>query len=234
MINNTAREILLQSKRGKTAFMIDALLFLGWPAGTVFSFQEAFDALSAFGTSDKLIRAGLNDPLFNRQGRRSATYTLPSPEQVMHALELQESPFKDELSAAAFKSMATYRQELYQLFLARAPGEYHRVLLAKRVGVTRVTTINYDNRINAAGQYRVYIEPRFSYSRITMKNIGALPLQKSAAGRFWLEAHTAPNVIPQKAPCIMVKALEWIKQGKEVYLTKQLPNYYQLLPAAGY
>lgn len=232
MLHNTSREFLLQSGRGNTALVIDGLLYAGWQPGEVFSYQDAFEYLSFFGASEKLVRSGLNDPLFKRVGRRSASYTLPSPEYVLDALKLLESPFKDELTGEAFASLAAYRRELHQRFLERAPNEYSRKLLSNRLGVSRITTLNYEAAINAAGKVKVYIEPRFSYTRITHKNIGSLPLQASPVkGCMWLEKHTAPNVIPQKAPLVRVVALEWIKAGHEVYLTKQLTNYYQIVAA---
>lgn len=232
MLHNTAREFLLQSKRGNTALVIDGLLYAGWQPGEIFSFQDAYEYLSFFGASEKLVRSGLNDPLFKRVGRRSASYTLPSPEYVLNELKLLERPFKDELSGDAFASLAAYRKALHQRFLERAPGDYSRKLLSNRLGVSRITTMNYEAAINSAGDVRVYVEPQFSYTRITHKNIGSLPLQASPVkGSMWLEKHTAPNVIPQKAPLVRVVALEWIKAGHEVYLTKQLTNYYQIVAA---
>lgn len=232
MLHNTSREYLLQAKRGNTALILDGLYFAGWQPGEIFSYQDAYEYLSFFGASEKLIRSGLNDPLFQRQGRRSASYTLPSPEYVLNELNLLETPFKDELTGEAFASLAAYRRELHQRFLERAPGDYSRKLLSDRLGVSRVTTLNYEAVINKAGKVKVYVEPQFSYTRITHKNIGSLPLQASPIkGCMWLEKHTAPNVIPQKAPLVRVVALEWIKAGHEVYLTKQLTNYYQIVAA---
>lgn len=232
MLHNTAREYLLQAKRGNTALVLDGLYFAGWQPGEIFSYQDAYEYLSFFGASEKLVRSGLNDPLFQRQGRRSASYTLPSPEYVLNELKLLETPFKDELTGDAFASLAAYRRELHQRFLERAPGDYSRKLLSDRLGVSRVTTLNYEAVINKAGKVKVYVEPQFSYTRITHKNIGSLPLQASPIkGCMWLEKHTAPNVIPQKAPLVRVVALEWIKAGHEVYLTKQLTNYYQIVAA---
>lgn len=233
MLHNTSKEFLLQAKRGNTALVIDGLLFAGWQPGEVFSFQDAYEYLSFFGASDKLVRSGLNDPLFQRVGRRSALYTLPSPEYVLDALNLLETPFKDELQGDAFASLAAYRKALHQRFLERAPGDYSRKLLSKRLGVSRITTLNYETAINKAGKVTIYKEPQFSYTRITHQNIGALPLAASPVkGCMWLEKHTAPNVIPQKAPLVRYVALQWIKQGHEVYLTKQLTNYYQVNPVA--
>lgn len=232
MLHNTSREFLLQAKRGNTALVIDGLLFAGWQPGEIFSFDDAFEYLSFFGASQKLVRSGLNDPLFKRQGRRSASYTLPSPEYVLQALNLLETPFKDELTGDAFSNLAAYRRELHQRFLERAPGDYSRKLLSSRLGVSRITTLNYEAAINAAGEVRVYIEPQFSHTRITAKNIGSLPLKANPIkGCMWLEKHSAPNVTPQKAPLVRVVAMEWIKQGHEVYLTKQLTNYYQIVAA---
>ena len=232
MLHNTAREYLLQAKRGNTALVLDGLYFAGWQPGEIFSFQDAYEYLSFFGASEKLVRSGLNDPLFQRQGRRSASYTLPSPEYVLNELKLLETPFKDELTGDAFASLAAYRKELHQRFLERAPGDYSRKLLSDRLGVSRVTTLNYEAVINKAGKVKVYVEPQFSYTRITHKNIGSLPLQASPIkGCMWLEKHSAPNVIPQKAPLVRVVALDWIKAGHEVYLTKQLTNYYQIVAA---
>lgn len=235
MLHNTAREALLQTKRGNTALVIDALFFAGWQAGTVFTFDQAYLYLSFFGASQKLVRAGLNDPLLKRQGRRNAHYTLPSPEYVLDALKLLETPFRDKLEAEAFANLAAYRRALHESFLGRAPDRYSRKLLSQRLGVSRITTLNYEAAINRAGKVKVYVEPQFSYTRITHKNIGSLPLQASPVkGCMWLEKHTAPNVIPQKAPLVRVVALEWIKAGHDVYLTKQLTNYYQLTPAVAY
>jgi hypothetical protein len=232
MLHNTAREALLQAKRGNTALVIDGLLFAGWQSGEVFSFADAFEYLSFFGASEKVVRAGLNDPLFKRQGRRSASYTLPSPEYVLDELKLLETPFRDELTGEAFASLAAYRRQLHQRFLERAPGDYSRRLLSSRLGVSRITTLNYEAAINAAGEVRVYIEPQFSYTRIIAKNINSLPLKANPIkGSMWLEKHSAPNVIPQKAPLVRVVAMEWIKAGHEVYLTKQLTNYYQIVAA---
>lgn len=232
MLHNTSREYLLQAKRGNTALVLDGLYFAGWQPGEIFSYQDAYEYLSFFGASEKLIRSGLDDPLFQRQGRRSASYTLPSPEYVLNELNLLETPFKDELTGEAFASLAAYRRELHQRFLERAPGDYSRKLLSDRLGVSRVTTLNYEAVINKAGKVKVYVEPQFSYTPITYKNIGSLPLQASPIkGCMWLEKHTAPNVIPQKAPLVRVVALEWIKAGHEVYLTKQLTNYYQVVAA---
>lgn len=232
MLNNTVREFLLQVGRGNTSLVLDGLYYAGWSSGETFSYADAYEYLSFFGASETLIRSGLNDPLFQRVGRRSAVYTLPSPTDVLSELNLPQSTISDQLTGDAFASLAAYRRELHQRFLERRPDEYSRVLLARRLGVSRVTTLNYEAAINAAGKVKVLVVPQFTYTRITHKNIGALPLQASPVkGCMWIEKHSAPNVIPQKAPLVRVVALEWLKAGHEVYLTKQLPNYYSVVAA---
>ena len=231
MLNNTVREFLLQVKRGNAALVLDGLYFSGWQAGENFSFDDAYEYLSFYGASRKLVRSGLNDPLFQRVGRRNARYTLPSPESVLSALQLHETPFKDQLTSSAFANLAAYRKELHQAFLGRADRDYSRKLLSQRLGVTRTTTIAYEKLINLEGKFRVQVEPQFSHALITYKNVGTIPLNSRATGgREWLEKHLLPNQEPQKAPLIRHKALEWLAQGHKVYRTKQLTNYYQLIP----
>lgn len=233
MLNNTAREFLLQANRGNTAICIDGLYFAGWSAGEVFTFQQAYEYLSFFGASKKLVRAGLNDPLFKRVGRRSARYTLPSPQDVLSALNLQESPFMDVLEGSAFANLAAYRKALYVGFLARNEGSYSRQLLSSRLGVSRITTLNYEKFINAAGlDYKIYVEPQFQRLKITEKNVKYLPLTAPKEyKREWLEGHGAPNVKEIKTPLIQVCARKLLSKGLTVYQTTQLTNYYQIVPA---
>lgn len=230
MLNNTARELLLQAKRGNTALLIDALYWAGWLAGQVFSYADAALECSSYGTSSKVIRSALNDPLFKRLGRRNALYTLPSPDDVLDMLQLHGCPFTDELEHNDFASLGSYRLALHKEILKNRPNEYSRKLLSGRLGVSRTTTLEYEKKINRAGEYRVYVEPQFSRTLITMRNIGRLPLHKSPVkSQFWLERPRLPNQAPEKAPLVYVQALKWIEAGYQVFLTKQLPNYYQLV-----
>lgn len=221
MLNNTAREALLQANRGKTALIIDALYYAGWTAGTVFNFALAALHLEPFATPAKIIRAGLNDPLFGRQGRRSASYTLPSAGQVLQALGLPESRHSDVLSGVDFKNLSTYRMALYAALIARKPGEYSRQLLADRLGISRTTTLNYDKKTD------IQVTPNYSYTRITEANLHALPIMPNKKiGNMWLEGHGAPNIKPKLAPICRPVARTWLNSGKEVYLTRQLVNTY--------
>lgn len=196
---------------------------MGWREYTTFTAAEAANLLSPLGVSLKAIGIALKHPLFRAYGRRNRVFTLPAASSARKAVRGDENQAaRDELGEEAFKSLKAYRIALHGAFVARRPGEYFRQLLARRLGVSRTTTINYDREL------RHLVRPHHKFHQLTDEMIDALPDETPTRRKFFLLVKHKDK--PFFAPLKKQIALYWRSMGYVVQLVEQTMNSYQ--PAA--
>lgn len=230
MLYNSTREELLQAGKGYTAMIADALYSAGFPAGASFSAADAITALKPLGTPLKAIRAGLYHRIFKPRGRRHIAFTMPEPNEARIAVGASVLRIRDNLPTSAFKSLKAYRQALHHALIKRRPGKYTRGLLAKRLGVSKQTTRNYDR---ASGHK---VEPQLTRTPLLAYDIENLPAQKVKLKkrRSWLGKIDSEGFIVAYAPSVKAIALKWIKEGFKVEILEQTANHYSLNSALDY
>lgn len=223
MLYNSTRETLLQSGQGYTALVADALFFVGFQPHTQFTAQEAIEALKPLKTPLKVIRAGLYNSIFQRRGRRNMVFTMPEPNEARKTAGASVLRIRDTLPASAFKSLKNYRQALHHALIVRRPGRYTRGLLARRLGVCKQTTRNYDT---ACGHV---ISPHYEILPLLPSDLDTMPTHKVKGGkrRRWIAYDESQGFMEKNAPPIKAIALKWLKEGKNVYLYEQTANFYR-------
>lgn len=219
MLHNTTREALLQANQGYVALVVDALYSVGWEAFSSFSAQEAITALAAIGTPSKIIRIALKNPVFKPVGRRSAIYKLPTPTSVLEAAGGNpDRRVSDELPSAAFKSLKAYRLALHHALVTRRPGRYLRHLLARRLGVCRSTTRNYDREMHHE------VTASYKFIPLTDDMLDILPEAKPQRRKYFLLIkHENKQFF---APLVQQIAAYWRLKGAGVFLVQQMGNVY--------
>lgn len=219
MLHNTTREQLLQSGQGYVALVLDALYFVGWRPYTSFSAADAIQALNSLGTPEKIIRIALKHAVFQPAGRRSAIYKLPTPTSVLVAAGGDESKrVCDDLPAEAYKSLKAYRQALHHSLVTRRPGRYLRHLLARRLGVCKTTTRNYDRTLHHE------VKPSYDYFPLDDEAIEKLPIEKPTSKKYFLLVKHKNK--PFFAPLLRQIAEFWRARGVEVQMMQQTGNLY--------
>jgi len=223
LLHNTTREALLQTRAGYTALVADALYSIGFQPYHEFRLDEAITALTALKTSRKVIALGLNHELFSPRGRRYRVYTMPAPSTARKIVGAADLSIRDELPDSAYASLPDYRRALHHALIKRKPGLYKRYLLARRLGVCKRTTANYDRIIGHK------VEAQFLSRPITAGDIDAMPTVKIKGGKKqrWLVLVDQDGWIEKEAPLVKAIALKWLKDGGRVEVKEQIANYYQ-------
>lgn len=153
---NSLREALLGVKQGEAALALDALFAAGFSIGKTFTVQSALRKLREVGiaTSEALMRRALNSGLFpsimlrsGRRGRPTRQYQMPDVMVLIQQYARGVYSATDELSLGDLHTLNHYRQSLHREFIRRAPGIYSRAFLARRLGIGKRTTRNYDLRV---------------------------------------------------------------------------------------
>jgi hypothetical protein len=223
MLYNSTRETLLQEGSGYTALVADALYKAGFKSGMQFSTNDALIALKPFKTPPKVIRNGLYHNLFRRRGRRNMVFTMPEANEARKAVSASNLKIRDNLPDSAFKSLKAYRVALHCALIKRRPGKYTRGLLARRLGVSKQTTRNYDKECGHV------VSPDYTILPLLASDIDSMPTCKIKGGtrRRWIAYDEVTGFMEKNAPPIKAIALQWLKQGKNVYLYEQSSNYYR-------
>lgn len=205
--------------------ILDALYFLDFKPFQVFTMAEVAPQLKALGMAAKAIRIALKSPLFRASGRRAANYTLPTPTTVLKAAGGDESKrASDPLNEAAFSSLHAYRAALHHALIVRRPDHYTRHLLAKRIGVCKNTTRNYDR---AAGHI---VTEAYRYQPLTPDMIDDLDRELPNGRKYFLlvKHPSKPFFAPRKKEI----ALFWLAKGVAVQLVEQVGSRYEAAPGA--
>lgn len=223
MLYNTTRERFLQFGLGYQALVADALFHAGYSPGSRFTIADALLSLKPYGTSTKIIHAGLRHELFSPRGRRNMVFTMPHENAARRIIGAQISLIRDILPASAFGSLKAYRKAIHGALIARRPGTYQRQLLALRLGVCKQTTLNYDKELG-----HVVTEQHVTHE-LTPDKLSALPTEKQRGGRrkFWLAKLDKDGLIEKHAPLVKAIALMWIADGHTVVIIEQTASHYQ-------
>lgn len=219
MLHNTTREQLLQTNSGYVAMMIDAAYFMGWKEYATFTAQEIIDLLSTLRFPAHAVRAALHHHIFRRSAKRNAVYVLPAPSTVRKATPgTTDNPTRDELGEEAFSSLKAYRKALHKALVTRRPARYLRHLLARRLGVCKNTTRNYDRELELDPQ------PSFKYIPLTADRLEMLPTEKPTSKKYFLFVKRPKE--PFFAPLLRQIAVDWLSKGVAVQLMQQTGNLY--------
>lgn len=198
-LDNASREQLLARKMGYTALVIDALLKV-WGAGQRFSERQALAKLQHFGIGRRTLRNALQctpqstgvftTRLFPhvgmyhpKRGRPAQLYELPSAAEVARRLGLGRT-LSDELKPDDLRGLTAYRIALYRELIRRQPKEYSRRWLAGRLGVSKRTIRDYDER---AGIEVTPIIIRFELRRIDCNDFADDHKRDIPCRRHWIE-----------------------------------------------
>lgn len=223
MLYNSTRETLLQEGAGYTALVADALYKVGFQPGQQFTASDALIALKPLQTPPKVIRNGLYHSLFRRRGRRNMVFTMPEANEARKAVSASNLKIRDNLPSTAFKSLKAYRMALHCALIKRRPGKYTRGLLARRLAVSKQTTRNYDKECGHV------VSPDYTILPLLPSDLDSMPTHKikGCKRRCWIAYDEATGFMEKNAPPIKAIALQWLKQGKNVYLYEQTSNYYR-------
>lgn len=223
MLYNSTRETLLQEGSGYTALVADALYKAGFNPGQQFTSNDAIIALKPFKTPPKVIRNGLYHSLFRRRGRRNMVFTMPEANEARKSVSASNLKIRDTLPETAFKSLKAYRVALHCALIKRRPGKYTRGLLARRLGVSKQTTRNYDKECGHS------VSPDYVILPLLPSDIDSMPTHKIKGGtrRRWIAYDEATGFMEKNAPPVKAIALKWLSQGKKVYIYEQAANFYR-------
>ena len=153
---NSLREALLQQKLGEAALLLDALLCCGYIPNKRFTFRKVFDKLRemGFNLAQGLVRRALNSGLFKcvalqtgQRGRPEMLYFMPNIGKLVGEYAGGKMVATDTLTVADMQNLRLFRQALHRELIRRAPGIYSRQFLARRLGIGKRSTRNYDLRL---------------------------------------------------------------------------------------
>ena len=230
MLYNSTRETLLQEGSGYTALVADALYKAGFKPGQQFTANDAIEALKPLKTPPKVIRNGLYHNLFTRRGRRNMVFTMPDANEARKAVSASNLKIRDTLPDSSFKSLKAYRVALHCALIKRRPGKYTRGLLARRLGVSKQTTRNYDKECGHV------VTENHDRLPLTPNALDNLPTQKIKGGSRsrWLARIDPEGFIDKYAPMVKAIALKWQKLGFEVVILQQTANDYRPNPTRSF
>jgi hypothetical protein len=232
---NCLREKFLQIGLGESSLVLDACLMCGLDRGAQFTFDALWARLQKQGIaiSEGLVGRALRSGVFPamsirkaKRGRPQIRFTLPSIEYLANKYEAGHWFTTDPLEKTDLGSLKAYRAALHREFIRRCPGDYSRVFLGRRLGVSKSATINYES--DGVVKHR----PRY---RRTPLNVYVNPLDLVPAVReswaTWLEIEPldyqkeTPDQ-PFRAPPKQIIAALWLSRGANVTLVTQQTNSY--------
>lgn len=228
MLHNTTRETLLQSGRGSTALVIDALYLCGLKPYTQFTYSQAHEQLAWMQINPKLVRRGLADPLFSPKGRRNVIYTLPAASTARKHVNASYNGISDDLPAEAFRSLHEYRKALHHALICRRPGIYTRGLLARRLGVCKKTTANYDKQLGH------HVEPTITSQGAAELHLRHMSSANPQKRKLFLALLDAEGWVDRYLPYVRAVALHWLQAGRKVEVWEQHGNRYAPISPALY
>jgi hypothetical protein len=230
---NSLREALLQIKLGEASLLLDALLLCGYTPNKRFTFRKVVDKLreTGFNLAKGLVRRALNSGIFklitlinHRAGRPEIQYVMPHIVALVGQYAQGKMVASDQLTTADIQSLRLYRQGLHREMIHRAPGIYSRRFLARRLGIGKRTTHNYDLRVGVR-----------AIRRLSKQNLRNYPdwrklIQSGKHGLNWLLIQWEDGRsldTPLRAG--IADNFMW-KEGVNVYFVTQLCNRYVYAP----
>ena len=231
---NSVREALFALQQGEASLLIDALLYCGFKANTLFTFRKANNKLveAGFKMSPMLVRRALNSGIFkcttvqtHRPGRPEKVYTMPEVSALVKEYAHGHMSASDQVIVKDMHNLRLYRQALHREFIRRAPGAYSRAFLSRRLGVGERSTANYDVR-----------EGIRAIRRRSQQNLRYYPdwremVRAAKPGLNWLRV-CYKNGRSFNAPALegIAERHLWKKNIETVYLMTQRCNRYIYAP----
>jgi hypothetical protein len=235
-------EALLQHDLAIVARVLTALLQAGVKSGELITAKQiqaagiglstAYRALTAtidqwviFSRIDHVTSLisdrNLCNPGKNKKGRPTASYTMPSLDELARRLGVTARHGDKPLPPSALTSNKAYRVAMYHALIERRPDQYLRQWLGKRLGVSGASTYRYDK---PAG---VQALPQWTSEELTPASIEGFA-ESVQGGEKIIDA--SGKVWPSNRECLQ-RALNHSQQttGRAVVtLQKRKPNYYKL------
>lgn len=243
---NSVRESLLQRGHGRAAMVLDLLYTLGVSQAYV-SIREIEELFEREGLSvpTRLVRAAFNSGLFDwkyaepeGKGRPAALYYVPSVNYFVRNFAEGKVGETDGLLPDDFVSLTAYRAGLHREFIRRAPGQYSRTFLSRRLGLTKNASRAYET--DEAWE----VSSRFSFSSVP--DLLAIP-ERAVRGASWLLAvawedvqdiylnirlHSKADLPGQHLPFCRFLAGKFQRAGFAVYKVTQQCNVYRFNEAS--
>jgi hypothetical protein len=231
------REAAIERDLLTSARLYDALSMLGF---------QPQDQITAYGVLDVLGGAKINinkndvyeafaSPIFfvplrqetRGRGRPMRWYRLATPNEIMRRLVIDDvDDATSPLTEQDLASPAAYRAGLQRGMQQRQP-EISRAALARRLGVSKATTRNYDRRNGTRIEARFVCIDMSVYENWT----DVFRLYESKRDRrYCLKIYPWNGHPPYLAPLKMVVAATHIKAGSRVEIVEQTTNGYALHP----
>lgn len=233
---NSLREALLQQGLGEVSLTLDALFASGFVVDSTFTIKKALGKLrdAAILLSEGLLRRALNSGLFKsaelatgKRGRRERQYWMPDVMALIKQYANGVFSATDPLENVDMPDLKGYRQGLHRQFIRRAPGIYSRKFLARRLGIGKRTTRNYDLRLGIRAIRRLSLQ-----SLRWISNWESVVLA-GEVGVNWLRVHYDDGRYFDAPLNIGIARKHLWRHGvKDVSLVTQLCNRYVYSPDA--
>lgn len=159
----------------------------------------------------------------NGRGRPPRYYRLPSPETLSARFGVSHRR-GDPICASDLSSPTAYRLALHRELIKRRPGQYPRLWLAARLGISEWTTRRYERAAEIEAQ------PMYYAHDITWSNLNALlpEVREAAPMSVFIEDHNG-----KRYPPVRGIAQRLLKLGYSLRWVQQIANYYAKASTVG-
>lgn len=236
-LSNEAREILLNTKRGKAALVLDACYAANLDRDHVYKVKDLIEIFNQ--TSERLVREGCKDKLFRPHsglpngGRPPLQILLPYPNEVDRRLVVvARRDRRDPLPNSAFANLRSYRAAIHKAMVDRLAkdndGAFRlgRAAMSSRLGVSSKTVRSYEKLTG------VLVQQIVNSKQLKLSEDWGLPSIKASNHR-WLQA-VLPCGSIESYPAVQAIAAKLLKDGCTVHLMTQCTNAYGVDPSLFY
>lgn len=159
----------------------------------------------------------------NGRGRPPRYYCLPSPETLSARFGVIHRK-GDPIRETDLQSPTAYRLALHRELIKRRPGQYPRLWLAARLGISEWTTRRYEKAAEIEAQ------PMYYAQDITWSNLNALlpEVREAAPMSVFIEDQNGKHYPPVRGI-----AQRLLKLGYSLRWVQQIANYYATASAVG-
>lgn len=164
----------------------------------------------------------------NRHYNRTQRYVMPTNRDLSTLLKVKPSRASDTFTADDIKAMKPneYKLSILERFIARRPGKYTHGAFKHKLGVSGRTIRRYNSITK-----KYTTRPTYQRNKITFKNLDEIPAGiESKAQSIAQYPGIFLEIDAERAPLIVKLAVDALKQGKHVYLMRQLGNTYEAIP----
>lgn len=159
----------------------------------------------------------LTKPKLNLRGRPTRYYRMPSNIELTAQLGVRLTRISDPLKYKDLSSAKTTRQALHRGFIARKPGKYPSLWLAKRLGVSVKTKCRYDKNSG------IQVQPTYLETPLHWGNLNEIPGEDLELGGICLLDDQR-----KKYPARVSIASRLLKAGRKISLLRRTINHYSI------